>query len=100
MLKNFRCYQLAVEVYRESKKVKLPSYLREQLLRASSSVVLNLSEGSARASRKDRRRFYNIALASTREVQSILDLEGENLESLKEIADKLGGGIYRLCQHL
>ena len=79
------------------KRVNLPSFLRLQLMRASSSVSLNLAEGSARRSDKDRRRFYNIALASLREVQAILDLE--QIEHLKALADQVGAHIYRLSKN-
>ena len=97
MLKNFRSYQLAVQLYRGCKRQALPSYLKDQLLRASSSVVLNLSEGSARNPHKDRQRFYTIAFASLREVQALIDLE-ESLEGLRKPADILGAHLYRLTQ--
>ncbi|MDR3606742.1 MAG: four helix bundle protein [Oligoflexia bacterium] len=97
MLKNFRIYQLAVQLHRDCKRKPLPSYLKDQLLRASSSVALNLSEGSARSSRKDRKRFYVIAFASLREVQAIIDLE-ENLETLRTRADALGAHLFKLVQ--
>ncbi len=97
MLKNFRSYQLAVQLYRDCKQKPLPSHLKDQLLRASSSIALNLSEGSARNTQKDRKRFYVIAFASLREVQSLIDLE-ESLESLREPADTLGAHLYRLVQ--
>jgi four helix bundle protein len=44
MRKNFRTYQLAVEFYRSAKTLQLPRHLKDQLNRASSSVVLNLAE--------------------------------------------------------
>jgi len=45
MLKNFRTYQLAVQLYRQSAVLKLPAHLRDQLLRAASSAALNTAEG-------------------------------------------------------
>ncbi len=39
---GFRSYDLAVELYRRCKPLLLPAHLKDQLLRASSSVVLNL----------------------------------------------------------
>ena len=99
MLKNFKSYQTSLVFYKECKKLKLPSYLRSQLLRASSSICLNLSEGSARQTRKDRVRFYNIALASTREVQAIFDLELSTKTDLYDLADQLGAMIYKLSQN-
>ena len=97
MLKNFRTFDLAVQLYRGCEQVQARSHLRDQLLRASSSVVLNLSEGSARNPHKDRQRFYTIAFASLREVQALIDLE-ESLEGLRKPADILGAHLYRLTQ--
>jgi four helix bundle protein len=44
------------------------------MMRAALSVVLNLQEGAAKLSEKDRRRFYNIAYGSVKEVQAVLRL--------------------------
>ena len=88
---NFRSYQLAVNLYRECKELcvkgSVPSTIKDQLLRASSSVALNLSEGSAKPTLKDRQRYYSIAFASLREVQSIIDLEHATLNPLAQSED-------------
>ena len=94
MLKNFRTFDLAVELYRGCEKVQARSHLRDQLLRASLSIVLNTSEGSAKPSPKDRKRFYGIALGSCREVQVLLMLLGQ--AELSCIADQVGACLYRL----
>jgi four helix bundle protein len=96
-IQGFRTYDLALALHAACKKVQVPSYLRDQLLRASSSVVLNLAEGSGKQSKRDRVRFYGIALGSLREVQACADLEG--LESLKPQLDVLGAHVYRLVHH-
>ncbi|MFH1017331.1 MAG: four helix bundle protein [Pseudomonadota bacterium] len=96
MLESFRTYQLAVRLHGECKKLKLPGYLRLQLLRASSSICLNLAEGTSRPSRKEKQRFYAIAFGSLREVQAIMDLErGIPREGL-DLIDHLGACLYRL----
>ena len=95
MLKNFRTHTLAVEFYKECKKTNLPAYAKDQLRRASFSIALNLAEGAARSGLKDRMRFYNISLASLREVQSIIKLE--ELKHLEEKADFLGACLYKLA---
>ncbi len=96
MLDGFRTYHLAKEMYGRCKKVPAPSYERDQLLRAALSVVLNLAEGSAKPTNKERRRFYGISLASLREVQAMLDI----LKAKPEfgLADQIGACLYRLAR--
>lgn len=94
MLSNFRSYQLSLELYRSCKGIQLPYHLKDQLLRAASSICLNLAEGSAKPTEKDRKKFYRIALGSCREVQAVIELE--NITPLNALADQLGGHIYRL----
>ena len=67
-------------------------------MRASLSVCLNLAEGNAKLSHKDRKRFFNISLASLREVQALIEVE--ELESLFPFADKLGASLYCLCRSI
>ena len=96
-MEKFRTYQLAIQFYRNSNKLHLREPLRNQFQRASLSIVLNLAEGSAKSTPKDRRRFYRIAFGSLREIQAILDIVG-HIELIKE-ADKLGAYLYKLCQN-
>ena len=51
-------------------------FLVDQLKRASSSILLNLAEGNNRRTKKERRRFFNMAQASAVEVAAILDVAG------------------------
>ena len=96
MLNNFRTYQLAVEFYRRCQEVKAPGFLKNQLLRASGSIALNLSEGTAKPTPKERQRFYGMAFASLRECQTALELNGTQVPSLLDLADHLGASLYRL----
>ncbi len=98
MLENFRSYQMALQLYKKCREQKLPRFLKDQLERASSSVVLNLSEGSARVSKKERARFYVIAFASLREVQALIEME-EGLKDLNPLADILGAHLYKLTRN-
>jgi four helix bundle protein len=95
-LQNFRTYHVACEFYRECKAVKLSPSLRDQLTRATESIVLTLAEGSAKPTAKDRTRFYSMSLGSFRESQAILSLVGEN--KLLERFDHLGAFLYRLSR--
>ena len=54
----------AIEQYQEIKKMKFKGEVRSQVERAAFSVCLNLQEGNAKLTKKDRRRFFNIAYAS------------------------------------
>ena len=76
MLTGFKSYQLSLQLYRECRGLRLPHHLKDKLMRAASSISLNLAEGSAKPASRERRRFYTIAFASLREVQAIIDLEG------------------------
>ena len=88
-LSDFRSYQLALQFYRLCSEVRCPAHLRDQLLRAASSVALNLAEGSAKASLRDRQRFYSIAMASARECQAVLDLVPTAAPEVRAAADAL-----------
>jgi four helix bundle protein len=97
MLKNFKTYQLAIQFHNDCRNLKMPSYLRDQLLRSSSSVVLNIAEGTGKLTYADKRRYYSIALGSLRESVAALELSGETPIDISHIADQLGACLYRLC---
>lgn len=74
-----------LEVYRKSKlfhlfalklieEIKLTSYMKDQLGRASLSIVLNIAEGSGKFSKPDRRSFFVIARASVFECVAVIDI--------------------------
>jgi len=49
-------------------------HLRDQLTRASTSIVLNLAEGAGKVSKADKRRFYLTARGSATESAALLDV--------------------------
>ena len=100
MLKTFKTYQLALGFHKEVIQEKIPGYLRDQLFRASSSIALNLAEGSGRMSRRDQVKFYFIALGSLRECQACLEFLPKKNPALEEKADELGACLYVLCQNM
>jgi four helix bundle protein len=98
MLSQFRTYNLAVQFHHACRGIKLPGYLKSQLLRSSSSIALNLAEGSGKPTPKDQLRFYSIAMGSLRESQAALDLAPVKAPTLVALADHLGASLYKLCQ--
>ena len=96
MRKNFRTYDLAVEYYKLCEGLRLPRHLRDQLSRAASSVALNLAEGAGRATSKDQRKYFTIAMGSLRESQAVLDLGVPKGHAAAQSADKLGAHLYKL----
>jgi four helix bundle protein len=100
-LYNFRTYQVALEFYRACEQLSCKKHLKDQLNRASASISLNLSEGSAKTSMRDRLKFYFIAFGSLRECQTILDLIGvDKSTQTAKMADQLGAQLFTLCKSL
>ena len=98
MRSKFYTYEYAIQFARECRKLNVPPDLQDQLNRASASIALNLKEGSARHTEKDRHRFYRTALGSFRECEAVFDIMDLRSEALQKLADTLGGSLYRLCQ--
>lgn len=86
-----------LEVYKKSKELNkevlhflrehkdIDSYLRDQLRRASISMVINIAEGSGKFSKADKRNFYTISRGSTYECVSILEIILDEEQISKEI---------------
>ena len=98
MLEKFQAFQLAKRFYWQCKLLKLPKFLQDQLLRASSSVALNLAEGSGKRTPADQRRFYAIAFGSLRECQAVLELEQIDHDEIKILGSQLGAILYTLSR--
>jgi four helix bundle protein len=75
-LETFEVYLVSLDACRSSAPIaaSLDANLRDQLRRASSSVVLNTAEGFGSVSRGVKRRHYEIARGSAMECVAILDL--------------------------
>src|SRR5258705_117423 len=69
-------YNVALELHSHCAALVSPltRILRDQLERASLSVVLNIAEAGGRRSRRDKARFYAIARGSSTEVAALLDV--------------------------
>ena len=96
MLQKFRTYQLALDFHKECQKLPTKGEIKDQLSRASLSIVLNTAEGAGRVGAKDKKHFYSIALGSLRETEAILDIT-ESLH-LKALANQIGACLYVLSR--
>jgi len=81
--------------------------LRDQIRRASVSIMANIAEGFGRQSKREFANFLNIARGSTTEVQShlyvALDLnliKAEQFEDLYSTCDEISRMLFSLRQHL
>lgn len=95
-MQNFRTLELAIQFSLAANKANVKGHLREQLQRAASSIALNLSEGNAKGSAKDKRNFFHMAYGSARECQTIFRLAGLEDEDLAKQADTLAACLYKL----
>lgn len=97
-MKTFRTLDLSVEFYELSERSDLKGNLRDQLLRAASSIALNLSEGNAKRTAPEKKRFYQIAYASSQECKTILKLAKTSDPKLVDTSDKLSAWIFKLLK--
>ena len=107
-----------LEVYRKSrdfyllcKKVlndkTLERYVRDQLGRASYSIILNIAEGSAKKTNADRRHFFTVSRGSLFECVAIIDLlhqEGkvDNIEYSRkmDLASEISKMLFVMARNL
>src|SRR3989344_8804680 len=83
-----------ISFLRDTKSID--SYIRDQLKRASISIVINIAEGSGKFSKPDKRKFYIIARGSVYECVSLLELIFEDTIIDKERFDN----FYRKHEEL
>jgi four helix bundle protein len=68
-------YRVALDFAALASRLRVtPASLRDQIERASASIVLNLAEGVGRTSRADQAHFFAIARGSALECAAVLDL--------------------------
>lgn len=108
---NLEVYKKAKKFHLESKKllrlIPLDKIERDQLYRASFSIVLNIAEGSGRLSKKDRRNFFVVSRASVFECASIFDvlhdsneINQDTFDSFLKKADELSRILYSMIKNL
>jgi len=96
MIKGFIAYDLAIQLHRKVETLELKYSLKDQLMRAAQSVVLNLAEGSGKPTKKDKARFYAISFGSIKEVQAVFDIISLNDAEIIDLADHVAACVYKL----
>lgn len=103
-------YQLALDFVVLANEIieRLPrgrSHLADQFTRASTSVVLNISEGAGKLSKPDKRRYYLTARGSATESAALLDvclrlklLDEASHQSGKEMVVRIVSMLIKLAQ--
>ena len=84
-LGRFRAYNEALALARMVRRLGVTGNLRDQLVRATESVVLNLAEGACDATRAQKTRYFGISRASLWEAGAAIDLvalTGENVQPI------------------
>ena len=85
-LGRFRAYTEALRLAAAVRGIAVTGHLRDQLLRAVDSVVLNLAEGGADGTRAQKARYFGIARASPWEAGAAIDLVAISGERVAHIA--------------
>jgi len=100
-LDRFDAYRVSLDACRACAPIaaQLSADLRDQLRRASASVVLSVGEGFGSYSRGIKRRHYEIARGSAIECVAILELASV-IESGVGIGGGVGGGVGRGNLHV
>ena len=96
---------LIKEIDQLCKKIKGKElfFLKDQLKRAASSVVLNMAEGSGKWTKKDKGNFYRISRGSVYECLAAVDLmsafgqfDAETTEALKKMLKAISEDLQKL----
>ena len=97
-MKNFKTYQKALLLYKLIEKERFPYFLKDQVLRAASSIVLNLAEGSAKMTDRDQKKFYFISLGSLKETKAICEIQGIKTTSLLDVLNEVQAMVWGLIK--
>jgi len=92
--KAFKANQLIYRLVKNS-NIAVP-FLRNQLGRASLSIMLNIAEGSAKTGIRDRRNFFVIARGSVFESAALISF----LFAEKEISEQVRNELYSAFEEI
>jgi four helix bundle protein len=106
---NLDVYRTAIEyvgwAFQLCERLKGHRNAKEQLLRASQAMPLNIAEGNGKATDGDRRRYFEIARASALECGAVQDvlvvcgaLSSEENTGAKQVLDRIVAMLTKLGQ--
>jgi four helix bundle protein len=109
--KKLKVYKKAKTFYHDANELvgqkKFNGTAKDQLTRASFSVILNIAEGSGGFGKPDRRNFFAISRGSIFECVAILDvmhdeslISEEEFNNLEKQADELSRMLYAMIKNL
>jgi len=101
--KNKEIYKKAKELYQLIVSLltdKIPYPLKNQISRASMSIILNFSEGYGRFHKNDKKQFYIAARASLNEVVACFDLITTHIKTDTAIETRLNIIVEELYKML
>jgi len=101
-----KCFNKEVSSFLKTTK-SVDSVSKNQLKRASLSIILNIAEGSGRFTKPDRRHFYVIARGSTFECVALFDflkdeeyLTDDSYLTFYKKADELSRMLFTMVKNL
>jgi four helix bundle protein len=103
-----KAYSLNHAVYRFLKENNsIPRYAKDQLGRASLSILLNIAEGSAKFSNRDRKNFYTTARGSAFECAALVsflcdekEIPNEFKTEIIKTYDELSRMLFAMIKNL
>ena len=103
-----------LEVYQKAKEQnkeilgynkQIDSYIRDQLKRASISIIINIAEGSGQFSKAAKKSYYTISRGSVYECVSLLEilldehyLDQKQFGIFKDIYETISKMLYKLIE--
>jgi four helix bundle protein len=102
---NLQVYQksflLNKSIYKYLKNSpQLPGYIKNQLGRASLSIMLNIAEGVGKKTPKDRKNFLVISRGSTLECAALIQFLGSENEMTESLQAEMCGGLEEISKML
>ncbi len=101
-MQKFVLYEKAREVNKEIvaflNEKKADRFKADQLRRCSMSTVLNIAEGNARFTSKDRLHFFAIARGSATEARALFDMLEDEGVLTKQRADQYRRGLTEIIK--